>query len=121
MKTVSKEYHVAGPKPHFKSAKTFLDWFDDPKDEFEETAAETERQVSTDLNDEMDWDMCSLACMLEEDPALVEAIIQGREERRQQRVMDCMAVWALGILEGWIEEEFEKIWDFDYFDLMALE
>jgi|SRR5271170_8071054 len=37
MRTVSKEYHVAGPKPRFESATTFLEWFDDPKDEFEKS------------------------------------------------------------------------------------
>ena len=32
-----------------------------------------------------------------------------------------MAVWASGILEGWIEDGWEKIWDFEYFDWQASE
>jgi hypothetical protein len=120
MKTVSKEYHVAGPKPRFKSATTFLEWFDDPKDEFEEKA-ETDPQAHIYLNDERDGDVHSIVCKMGEDPVTMEAIRRGREERREQRIRDCMAVWASGILEGWIDGGQEKIWDFEYFDKVERE
>jgi hypothetical protein len=119
-KTVSKEYHVAGPKPRFKSATTFLEWFDDPKDEFEEKA-ETDPQAHLYLNDERDWDGRSIACMMGEDTVSMEAIRRGHEERREQRIKDCMVVWASGILEGWIDGGQEKIWDFEYFDSVERE
>jgi hypothetical protein len=50
--------------------------------------------------------------MMGEDPATIDAIRGGREER----IRDCMAIWASGILEGWIESGEEKIWDFEYFE-----
>src|SRR5277367_6965304 len=76
MNTVSKEYHVAGPKPRFKSATTFLEWFDDSKDEFEEKA-ETDSQVHLSLNDARNLDTSSIACMMGEDPATIDAIRGG--------------------------------------------
>ena len=120
MKTVSKEYHVAGPKPRFKSATTFLEWFDDPKDEFDGTG-ETDPQALLYLNDEKDSDARSIACMMGEDLVTMEAIRGGHEQIREQRIRDCMAVWASGILEGWIDGEQEKIWDFEYFDSLERE
>lgn len=83
------------------------------------TFAKTNPQgPSTELDEEMDPDMCvHWHVCLRKILLLWRLFIPGREEK-QQRVRDCMAVLTSGILKGWIEDGMDKIWDSIHFEVM---
>ena len=106
MTNVSKEYHVSGPKPRFKSASRFLEWFDERKEDYFEAQAQTEQTTVSEMQTETmsELQMVKSGLMEEDDEELARAIRLSMEEMKRERVRDGMAVGALMIHEGLIEE-----------------